>query len=430
VKLRVARDFDLLWAGESLSALGTQLSTLALPTLAILELRASALEVGVLAACSFGGYPVAGILGGPSIDRLPRRAVMLATDAVRAAVLLAVPLAALAGQLALWQLYAAGLVVSAATALFDTAYQAHLPSIVPAHRLLGANARLETSQNVAYFAGPGLAGVLIQAIGAVATIVGDALSYVWSFAMVALIHPDDRVGSLAPRRSVLGELRAGVALYGGYPYLPALGLCVAISNAGNLMVRTLFLLVAYRAFMLAPSVAGLILAGGGVMGIVGASMAGAISARLGIGRSLAIATFVEGAAWCVTPLGMIGEPALVLAIAAGASGFMTPVWNVNNVTLRQTLVRPDEQGRIVAVARAFGTAGIPIGTFAGGALAAALTPALGTAAGLITAMVAGSVIAAGSVVPLLVAGIPRIRHWSDLPPASGRRLSSGSAASE
>src|SRR5204863_8212574 len=120
----------------------------------------------------------------------------------------------------------------------------------------------------------------------------------------------------------------------------------------------------------------------------------------------------------------------VLAIAAGVSGFMTPVWNVNNVTLRQTLVRPDEQGRIVAVARAFGTAGIPIGTFAGGALAAVLTPALGTSAGLITAMVAGSVIAAGSVVPLLVAGIPQIRRWSDLAAASGPRRSAGPAASE
>ena len=67
VKLRVARDFDLLWAGESISALGTQLSTLALPTLAILDLHASAFEVGVLAACSFGGYPVAGILGGAGL---------------------------------------------------------------------------------------------------------------------------------------------------------------------------------------------------------------------------------------------------------------------------------------------------------------------------------------------------------------------------
>ena len=57
MKLRIARDFDLLWAGESISALGTQLSTLALPTLAILDLHASPFEVGVLAACSFGGYP-------------------------------------------------------------------------------------------------------------------------------------------------------------------------------------------------------------------------------------------------------------------------------------------------------------------------------------------------------------------------------------
>ena len=98
--------------------------------------------------------------------------------------------------------------------------------------------------------------------------------------------------------------------------------------------------------------------------------------------------------------------------------------------MRQTLVQPDEQGRIVAVARAFGTAGIPIGTFAGGALAVALTPVLGTEAGLITALVAGSVIAAGSVVPLLVAGIPRIRRWSDLAALSGSRLFSGSGASE
>ena len=78
-RLGLGRDFDRLWVGESASAVGTQLTALALPTLAILDLRSTPLEVGVLTACTFAGYPLVGFLGAPLVDRIARRSTLLAT---------------------------------------------------------------------------------------------------------------------------------------------------------------------------------------------------------------------------------------------------------------------------------------------------------------------------------------------------------------
>src|SRR5437763_3676324 len=114
--LGLGRDFDRLWLGESVSAVGTQLTALALPTFAIVDLHASPFEVGVLTACAFAGYPLAGILGAPLVDRVARRTVLLATNVLRATALLSVPLAGVLSIVSLPQLAAVALVVSGATA--------------------------------------------------------------------------------------------------------------------------------------------------------------------------------------------------------------------------------------------------------------------------------------------------------------------------
>src|SRR5713101_6392763 len=151
MRLMISRDFHLLWAGESVSAIGSQFSTLALPTLAILQLHAGPVAVGVLTGCGFAGYPMVGVLAGPLVDRSPKRSLLLAANGARALLLALVVVDAMFGRVALWQQALAALLVSGATAVFDAAYQTLLPSVVPADRLLGANARLETSQSLAYF---------------------------------------------------------------------------------------------------------------------------------------------------------------------------------------------------------------------------------------------------------------------------------------
>src|SRR5438067_311372 len=411
-RLGLGRDFDRLWLGESVSALGTQLTALALPTLAILDLHATPLEVGLLTACTFAGYPLVGVLGAPLVDLIARRSMLLAMNGVRAVALGTIPLAGALGVVSLAQLAVIALVVSGATALFDTAYQSAVPELVREDQLLGANARLETSQSAANFAGPALAGWLIGLIGAVTTIAGDALSYLWSALMVsrvALASEPPR----GPQANPFREIITSFALWRGYPPLVALAACVVISNVGNMAVRTALLLVAYRVFALGPNGAGGILAVGGLASVLGATLEGRVSARLGVGPSLVLATTVEGLAWAVAPLGFVVTPLLVLAVASIVSGLMTPIWNVNVVTLRQRIVARHEQGRVVAVSRAFATAGVALGALAGGIAASGLEASLGERVGLVSALTAGALIAGFSAIPLVVGRVAVMRTFTD-----------------
>src|SRR5438067_4551457 len=127
-RIGLGRDFDRLWLGESVSAVGTQLTALAIPTLAIFQLHATAFDVGVLTACTFAGYPLVGFLGAPLVDRIARRSTLLAMNGVRTVALVTIPLAGALGVVSFAQLALIALVVSGATALFDTAYQSAVPA--------------------------------------------------------------------------------------------------------------------------------------------------------------------------------------------------------------------------------------------------------------------------------------------------------------
>src|SRR5213076_766894 len=104
----------------------------------------------------------------------------------------------------------------------------------------------------ANFAGPALAGWLISLIGALTTIVGDALSYLWSALMVSLISIADDPPRVA-RPNPIRDIGSSFVLWRRYSTLVALAVCVVISNVGNMAVRTALLLVAYRVFALGPA---------------------------------------------------------------------------------------------------------------------------------------------------------------------------------
>src|SRR5437764_12422451 len=118
------------------------------------------------------------------------------------------------------------------------------------------------------------------------------------------------------RANPLREIAASFALWRGYPPLAALAACVMISNVGNMAVRTALLLVAYRVFALGPDGAGGILAIGGLASVLGATLAGRVSARLGVGPSLLLAATAAGLAWAGAPLRFVSRPLGLPAWAA------------------------------------------------------------------------------------------------------------------
>ena len=91
------RDFSRLWAAQSISQLGSQVTTLALPLAAALTLRASPAQMGVLAAVQYAPFLLFGLLAGVWVDRLPRRPILIGADVGRAFLLATIPIGALIG---------------------------------------------------------------------------------------------------------------------------------------------------------------------------------------------------------------------------------------------------------------------------------------------------------------------------------------------
>jgi hypothetical protein len=142
-------DFLKLWAGETVSLLGTQVSSLAIPLTAIGLLDAGPNQLGLLRTAQFLPFIVLTLLAGTWVDRRRRRPLMVAANLLRAALLLAVPLLAWADRLELWQLYGIVAVVGVGAVFFDLSYLSYLPSLVRREHLVEGNSKLAVSASVA-----------------------------------------------------------------------------------------------------------------------------------------------------------------------------------------------------------------------------------------------------------------------------------------
>jgi MFS family permease len=181
-------DFVRLWGAQSISQLGSQVSQLALPLVAVIALHAPAFRVALLGTVEMLPFLLFALPAGAWVDRLARRPILVAADAGRALALGSVPLAAVLGHVTIWQLYAVGFATGTLTVFFDVAYQSYLPSLVAREQLVEGNSKLELSRSGAQIAGPGLAGLLVGAITAPYAVAVDAVSFVWSALLVGRIR--------------------------------------------------------------------------------------------------------------------------------------------------------------------------------------------------------------------------------------------------
>ena len=125
---------------------------------------------------------VIGLPAGAWVDRLPARRVMIAADVMSVLAFASVPVAAWLGVLTLGQLLVCALLGGCAAVFFQTSYQVFLPSLLDGDELAAANALMHGSQSAAQVGGPGLAGLLASAVGAVAGVLLNAVSFLVSAA--------------------------------------------------------------------------------------------------------------------------------------------------------------------------------------------------------------------------------------------------------
>src|SRR5512140_1590463 len=128
-------DFMKLWAGQTVSELGSVVTRTAVPLVALLVLGAGPHEMALLVVAASMGVLLVGFVAGAWVDRLRRRPLLIAADAIRAVLLASIPLAYVANVLRIEQLYAVVFLEGCLGSLFDAAYPAYVPSLIGVDRV-------------------------------------------------------------------------------------------------------------------------------------------------------------------------------------------------------------------------------------------------------------------------------------------------------
>ena len=405
------RDFRKLWAGETVSLFGSEVTELALPLVAVLVLDADAGQMGLLAAARFAPFLLVTLPAGAWVDRRRRRPVLVASNLGRALLVGLVPLLAGLGLLGMGHLYGIAFAVGVLTVLFDVAYQSYLPSLVDRDQLVEGNSKLQASASAARVGGPGLGGLLVQLIGAPRTLLVDAASYLVSAAsLLAIRGREPAPATNAGGVSGVGfrqEVAEGLRVTYRNPVLRAMAGLAATYNFFSQVIEALLVLYATRELGLSAGLIGLIVASGSVGALVGAALTGRLERRLGVGPSLILAVVVECAALLLVPIASGPAPlaAGLLGLAFAGNGFGLGLSNVLAVSLRQAVTPDRLLGRMNASYRFLTYGAIPLGALLGGAL--------GELLGLRTAVAVGAVGSLLTVPWALLPPLPRIRQMPE-----------------
>jgi predicted MFS family arabinose efflux permease len=384
--LLLHRDFLVLWAGESISFIGGQVTDLAVPLTAVLVLGATEQQMGVFGALETLPFLFFGLLAGVWVDRFRRRPLLIAVNLADALLIGSVPVAAALGVLSMAQLYVVAFGAGLTGLLATAGYQAFIPTLVGRKRLVDANSKFEISASVATVVGPSLGGLLVQLLSAPVAVAIDAVSFVVAaFGLVAIRKPEPPPVPRHERGPILAEIREGLMTILGDRRLRLIMTCGAVHNFfANGMIAALYVLYAVRAIGLNPAELGLVLAAGGPGVLLGAVLASRVPRWVGLGPAIAHMQTLTGISrlMVAAAAGLSHVPAFAVLVAAEfLLGLARPIFNVNQLSLRQSLTPDRLLGRMNASIRFLMWSSAPLGALSGGLI--------GGAMGLPTAMAIG-----------------------------------------
>lgn len=363
-----------LWAGQSISLLGSRVTMIALPLTAVFALHATAFEMGILTAAGPLAYLLVGLPAGAWVDRLPRRPVMIVADLGRALLLASIPLAAILGLLTMPQLFLVALLVGVLTVFFDLAYQSLLPSVVRADQLVEGNSKLRVSESVTQVAGPGVGGGLVQLLGAPVAIAADAVTFVVSALSLVQVRTREAAPSGRASRNLGREIQVGVTTVLRTPSLGALAGASLTFNLFDNVLMAVYVLYMTRTLHFPGSLVGLIFGLGGVGGLVGATVAERVTTRFGHRRVMfgGIGIAAAGELTIAGARDPILVAVIILLIAESMVEFGGALYGIDAATFCQTTVPGSLQGRVTATMRVISCGVGSFGALAGGMLGGAI----------------------------------------------------------
>lgn len=254
-----SRDFRLLWIGQSVSVIGDALILVAIG-LYVTRLTGDPRDVG--AVLTAYALPLVGfvLIGGVVADRLPRQAVMIASDLIRAVLHGTLAVLIATGVVQVWHMVVIGLLFGTAEAFFRPAYSGLVPQTVPEDQIQPAQALGGVSREIATFVSPALATALVLGVGGAAAFGLDAATFVVSAALLARVHARRR-GAAGERSTLVAELKEG---WHAVRVRPWVGVTIAVFSGALLVALAPF-------FVLGASVGQSVYGSSAVFGIANAA---------------------------------------------------------------------------------------------------------------------------------------------------------------
>ncbi|MGW4482918.1 MFS transporter [Amycolatopsis sp. NPDC004368] len=372
---RLLPAYRRLWWAAGISNVGDGAFTTAVPLLAVSVTRDPRL-ISLVTAAAFVPWLLLALPAGAWADRHDRVRLMWRAQLAQAVVAAAVAPAAAHGSITL--LVVAALALGAGDVVFGTAAQAFLPDVVPKPLLHRANGSLQAVTTIGVqFAGPPLGSVLF-ALAAALPFGLDAASFAASAALIATL----------PRRPHRARPKApiteGLRWLARHRLLRTLTLVLGVNTFCGQLANATLVLLATQTLHVSARGYGVLLAAAALGSVAGGLVNARIVARIGPPAALIASLAVNTAVFAAIGL---APAALVLGALLAVNGFVTTLWNVVTVSLRQDLVPAPLLGRVTSVHKLLGWGLIPLGTLAGGLIAASFGlrapyPVAGTVRGL------------------------------------------------
>lgn len=363
--LRKNRDFVLLWSGQVVSTVGSEMSTLAFPLL-VLALTGSARDAGIVGFARSLPFLFVYLPAGVYVDRWNRKHVMLAADAGRALALGSVAVWLSVGRPPLAWLAIASAIEGCLFVFFQLSESAALPSVVAKEHLPQAIAQNQARVQGASLVGSPLGGALFG-LSRLLPFVADAVSYAVSFVSLLFIRPAFQGERERGGRNLRAEVSVGLGWLWRQRFLR---MVTALVTGTNFVHQALGLVLIVRMKDLGASSAliGVVFSMLGAGAIVGALVAPRVQRRF----SPQIVVLGSLWVWPVQTAALFLIPSPLAIGVVTAAGFVTgPIFNVVVGAYRYALVPEHLYGRVASATLLFAWGSIPLGAlFAGYGIAA------------------------------------------------------------
>jgi predicted MFS family arabinose efflux permease len=359
--LRKNRDFVLLQAGQTLSAIGSESTGIAYPLL-VLAVTHSPVEAGIVGFARVLPWALFGVFAGVAVDRFKRKRMMIVSDIVRAGAVTSIVVAVGLHRLTFAQIAIVAFVEGTMYVFFNVAEIGALRSVVPSRQLPAAAAAEQARYSTVTLVAPPLGGALFGIARALPFLV-DAFSYVFSLGSLLAIRTPFQEKRAADNASLRSQLAEGFRWLWSHPFLRT---CALLFTWVNVLFEGTFLvlIVVGRRDGLSGAQIGLLIAAIGLVSLAG-SLA---SPRLQ--RRLSMREFVVGSLWLQLCIGAyIVKPSIYVLVAGTIpAAFLGPSVNAVVIGYRVAVVPDRLTGRVNSVARSIALCGMPLGPLSAGLL--------------------------------------------------------------